>query len=117
MSEKRIQAVRMLEVADGYFLPVKEIHSAPNSSELAAQATAVLKAQLKDCLWGKAPHFSREIILALVMEITAEDFDADGPQTVGYSDYEDGLPAETAEPFRKVKIRAEGEHPHEPHHR
>jgi hypothetical protein len=117
MSEKRIRAVNMLEVADGYFLPTKEICSAPNSSELVSQATAVLKAQLKDGLWGKASHFGREFILALVMEIMAEDFDADGPQTVGYSDYEDGVPAETAEPFRKVKIRAEGEHPHEPHHR
>jgi hypothetical protein len=102
MSEKRIQTVQMLEIADGYFFPVKEIHSTPNRAELVAQATAVLKSELKDCLWGKAPLFTREFILALVSQVMAEDFDADGPQSVGHSDYEDGLPAETALPFREV---------------
>jgi hypothetical protein len=113
MAEKRVTTVAMLEVADGDLITGKEFLNSPDRAELAAQATAVLKAELKGVIAGKSPVFGRDLILALVMAVMEEDFDADGPQTIAYDDYEDaegmrgcGVPAEAAAPFRKSRGRA-----------
>lgn len=75
----------LLELENGNFVPVHAIKTA----EQANSALAVVRMGLKETLRGLSPLFTKEVLLAVCMEIINEDDDADGPQTKCYSDHTD----------------------------
>jgi hypothetical protein len=80
---KRQNVRALLELESGEFVLPYDI----KDKDTATSAFAVVKMQLKDALHGLSPLFTKDALLALCMEVMAEDDNPDGPQTKLYLDH------------------------------
>jgi hypothetical protein len=78
--DRRRRVRHMLELKSGEFISPREVKDAAT----AYSALAVVRMQLKEALEGLSPLFTKEALLAVCIEVMAEDDDADGPQTKLY---------------------------------
>lgn len=95
MTEVRLNVRYMLELENGLLVRPNEI----NDADAANSAFRVVKMQLKEALEGLSALFSKEALLALCMEVMAEDDNPNGPQTKIYSEHsEEQIYADLIEP-------------------
>ena len=82
MTQKAIYR-HYLETSDGVIRPMLSLTkmSEAERDALIDSAREVMKREIKSAIWGLAPIFGKDQVLALVMQVMAEDFDPDGPQT------------------------------------
>lgn len=85
---KRVNHRMFLETDDGRFVSVSHLQNA-DDPDLILQTIGPIKRAIKYAINGLAPICGRDRLIAWVDEIIAEDFDADGPQTLTPHEYDE----------------------------